>query len=225
MFSLDTFHRTYDTERIPVTLSGRTIELLKPASIDRFVDPDDVMKNFPLWSRFWEASWILANHLFNLAPDPQKTMLEIGCGLGVVGIAAAMAGHNITMTELNSDALNFARANAVTNGCAEIDIERLDWNKPHLEGRFDTIVGSETIYRNEDIEGLKALFERYLAPDGTVILAESVRRTGVIFWERMQKDYAIQAKRQVVRSDDGELHVILFRLQRKATKQTGSPYR
>lgn len=215
MFSLDTFYRTYDTECIPVTLNGRTIQLLKPASIDRFVDPDDVMKNFPLWSKLWEASWILASHLHNLPPDPQKTMLEIGCGLGLAGIAAAMAGHHITMTELNADALNFAKANAITNGCDNIAIERLDWNAPHLEGRFDYIVGSETIYRNEDIDGLKALFDRYLAPEGTVILAEGVRRTGVVFWERMQMSYDIQAKRQVVRSDDGEYHVVLFRLQRK----------
>jgi predicted nicotinamide N-methyase len=215
MFSLEKFYRTYDTERVPVKLNGRTIELLKPASIDRFINADDVMTNFPLWSKLWEASWVLATHLYNLAPDPHKTMLEIGCGLGLVGIAAAMAGHRITMTEIDPDALNFARANAAANGCTEIAVERLDWNDPQLEGRFDYIVGSETIYRNEDIDGLKALFDRYLTPGGTIILAEGVRSTGVVFWQQMHQEYDVKAKRQVLRSDDGDFHVVLFRLKRK----------
>ena len=96
----------------------------------------------------------------------------------MVGIAAAKAGHRVTMSELNPDALNFARANALANGCPEVVIQPLDWNAPHLEGRFDMIVGSETVYKTEDIDGLEALFDRYLNPAGTIILAEGVRRTG-----------------------------------------------
>lgn len=216
MFSLDDFHRTYDTDSTPVTLNGRTVTLFTPASIDRFIDPDEVMHDFPLWTKIWEASGVLASYLATLPPDPQKTMLEIGCGLGLAGIAAAMAGHQVTMTELNSDALNFARANAVANGFPELSIERLDWNDPKLEGRFDYIVGSETVYKTDDIDGLEALFNRYLSPGGTIILAEGVRRTGVVFWERMRHSYDVQARRQVLRSEEGDTHVVLFRLQQKS---------
>jgi len=115
MFSLDRFHHAYDTVAMPVTIDGHTLTLYTPASLDRFIDPDDMMHNFPLWAKLWEASGLLASYLFKLPPDPQKTMLEIGCGLGMVGIAAAKAGHRVTMTEINPDALNFARANALAN--------------------------------------------------------------------------------------------------------------
>jgi predicted nicotinamide N-methyase len=215
MFSLDNFHRTYDTASTPVTLNGRTVNIFTPASIDRFIDTDDAMHNFPLWTKLWEASGILASYLYDLPPDPQKTMLEIGCGLGLVGISAAMAGHRVTMTELNPDALNFAGANAAANGCPELPIDRLDWNAPQLEGRFDYVVGSETVYKTDDIDGLEGLFDRYLSPGGTIILAEGVRRTGIVFWERMRHSYDVQARRQVLRSDEGAFHVVLFRLQRK----------
>ena len=160
--------------------------------------------------------------LTGLPPNPMKTMLEIGCGLGMVGIAAARAGHRITMTELNPDALNFARANALANDCPQIAIERLDWNAPHLDGRFDTIVGSETVYKTEDIDGLEAMFDRYLNPGGTIILAEGVRRTGVDFWDRMRDRYDVKARRQTLRSDQGEKHMVLFRLQRRADRQLES---
>jgi predicted nicotinamide N-methyase len=218
MFSIAQFQRTYQTVSTPVTIDGHCLTLFKPASIDRFIDPDDPMKAFPLWARIWEASGLLASHLLHLAPDPQKTMLEIGCGLGLVGIAAAKAGHRVTMTEINPDALNFARANALVNACQGLAIQRLDWNAPQLDDRFDTIIGSETIYRNQDIAGLENLFDHCLKPDGTIVIAESVRRTGVAFWERMRRAYHVQARRQRLRSGDGEHHVVLFRLQRKADR-------
>lgn len=213
MFSLDEFHRTYDTTVTPVTINDHSLSLFTPTSIDRFINPDDVMTDFPLWAKIWEASGVLASYLTALPADPDKTMLEIGCGLGLVGIVAAMAGHRITMTELNPDALIFARANAVVNGCPDTPIESLDWNAPRLKGRFDYIVGSETVYRVEDIDGLEALFDRYLAPDGTIILAEGVRGTGVAFWERMRHTYHVQARRQTLRSEQGDQHMVLFRLQ------------
>lgn len=213
MFSLETFHRDYDTITTPVTIDSQSLKLFTPASIDRFIDPDDMMVNFPLWAKIWEASGILANYLVGLPPDPSKRMLEIGCGVGLVGVAAAKAGHRVTMTEINPDALNFARANALANGCPELRVERLDWNAPQLSGRFDYIVGSETVYKNEDIDGLEALFDRYLTSRGIVLLAEGIRSTGVAFWERMRHRYDVKAKRHTMRSEKGQHHVILFRLQ------------
>ena len=215
MFSLDSFHQIYETVSTPVTINGISLALFTPASIDPFINPNDVMHNFPMWAKIWEASGVLASYLVDLPSNPNQTMLEIGCGLGIVGIAAAKAGHHITMTDNNTDALNFSRANALANGCPHIPVKRVDWHSPSLEGCFDYIVGSETVYKTEDINSLEFLFEHYLAPEGTILLSESVRRTGVDFWERMRIAYHVQARRQTLRSDRGERHMVLFRLQRK----------
>jgi predicted nicotinamide N-methyase len=222
MFSLEAFHRKYDTVTTTVKINGKTLRLFTPASIDRFINQDDLMDNFPLWAKIWEASGVLATHLVGMPPDPMKSMLEIGCGLGMVGIAAAKVGHRITMTERNPDALNFARANALANGCPSVSIQRLDWNAPQLKGRFDTIVGSETVYRTEDICGLEAMFDRYLNPGGSIILSEGVRRTGVDFWERMRHRYDVKARRQALRSDQETQHLVLFRLRRKTQRPVES---
>ena len=40
MFSLDEFHRTYETVTTPVTINGQLLNLFTPASIDRFINPD-----------------------------------------------------------------------------------------------------------------------------------------------------------------------------------------
>jgi len=200
---------------MPVTIGGISLTLFKPQTIDRFIDPGDVMAGFPLWAKIWEASAVLAGYLIGLPPDPDKTMLEIGCGLGMVGIAAARAGHRVTMTEIDAHALDFARANAVANDCPGITIQRLDWNAPDLNGRYDYIVGSETIYRSEDIDALGSLFDRYLKPGGTIILASKVRGIGVEFWERMRHRYHVQVLKQKMSSDQGEEYMLLFRLRPK----------
>jgi predicted nicotinamide N-methyase len=219
MFSLDHFHRIYDTVETPVTINGQRISLFTPGSLDRFIDPVDTMQNFPLWAKIWEASILLASYLTGLPANPQKTMLEIGSGLGLVGVAAAKAGHCITMSERDPDALNFARANALANGFPEMAIERLDWHAPRLENRFDYIVGSEIVYQSKAIDCLEALFDRCLNPEGTIILAEGLRRTGVDFWQRMRHRYAMTAQRQSLRSDRGSHPLVLFQLKRKTDRE------
>jgi predicted nicotinamide N-methyase len=216
MFSLNHFHQTYDTVTTPVTINGLRLTLFKPASIDRFIASENTLAHFPLWAKIWESAGVLASCLTSLAPDPMKNMLEIGCGLGVVGIAAAKTGHRITMTEMNPDALNFAKANALANGCPELPVHRLDWNAPQMEGRFDYIVGSEAVYQTEAIKSLEVFFDHYLNPGGTIILAQRMRRTGLHFWERLRRQFNIQARRQTLRYDHGSQQIILFRMQRKA---------
>jgi len=103
---------------------------------------------------------VLADHLASLTPNGGKNLLEIGCGLGLVGIVAAAFGHKVTMTEQNSDALNFARANALTNlspSSPPIDIRRLDWNHPDLDDMFDLIVGSEVVYSQFEVKAQKKI--------------------------------------------------------------------
>jgi hypothetical protein len=104
-------------------------------------------------------------------------------------------------------------------GCPEMAIERLDWHAPQLENRFDYIVGSEIVYQTEAIDCLDALFDRCLNPEGTIILAEGVRRTGVDFWQRMRHRYDVKARRQTLRSDQKTHHMVLFQLQRKTDRE------
>ena len=145
----------------------------------------------------------------------ESGLLEIGCGLGLVGVVAASFGHKVVMTEHNPEALEFARANAELNGCPEVEIIDLDWNSPSLYGRFDYIVGSEIVYHQKDFDPLKNLFERLLKPDGEVILCEGVRRTSLDFFKEMQRHFDLQAHQKSIRSPEKTILVILCRMKRK----------
>ena len=55
MFSIDQFNRQYDTERRDIVIDGRRYWFFVPQSIDRFIDPEDPLQDFPLWAKIWPA--------------------------------------------------------------------------------------------------------------------------------------------------------------------------
>ena len=218
MLSMSAFDRKYETDVSSLVVGDRRFKFFVPESLDPFLDKDDVFSQFPLWSKIWEASIVLANHVVAMPVDPRGQLLEIGCGVGLVGIVAASYGHRVTMTEYNRDALNFARANARVNhtsGSSEPEIVELDWTKPVLEGRFDTILGSEVIYKEEYFEPLSDLFRRYLKPHGEIILSEGLRKTSLAFFKRMADVCDVRAQKRILRSKGEEKRVILASMRFK----------
>jgi predicted nicotinamide N-methyase len=212
-FSLEQFHRQYETESDTARINGRQIRFLKPKSIDRFLDSRDILKGFPLWAKVWEASLVLAGYMADRPVAPDHHVLELGAGLGLAGITAAMFGHRVTLTEYDPHALNFLQANIALNGCPHADARHLDWNQPLLDRHFDLIIGSEIVYKTSDIDLLLSLFQRHLKPGGQVVLAEAVRASGKVFWEKMSPFYHIRARKHTLRSEGAELTVVLFEMQ------------
>ena len=99
MQSVEAFQTEYDPRTAELVIRGRRFEIMLAKSLDRFIQPEDPMQGFPLWTKIWESSILLADHMAGLEPDPDRRILEIGCGVGLVGIVAASFGHRVTMTE------------------------------------------------------------------------------------------------------------------------------
>lgn len=205
----------YETDIFPVKIGERELEFHKPRTIDRFINPDDVMEDFPLWAKIWEASIVLMQHMADLPVVPNRRILELGSGLGVAGITAAAMGHDVTLTEYNEDALNFLRANAEANNCRHLTIHHLDWFKPEIEETFDLIIGSEIVYQASAVEALHEIFRKLLSPGGQVILTERVRSTGAVFFEKMTPHFDIRIRQRTLRSKEKSETVIIFELNSK----------
>jgi predicted nicotinamide N-methyase len=220
MFSMETFHQQYQTEQRELAVGERSFRFLVPVSLEPFVDPENLFKAFPLWAKIWEASLILANRLSAMPPLHNQRWLELGAGLGVVGIVAATFQHDVTITEFDRHALDFIRANAHLNDCTPRSIRRLDWTQPDLDTRFDRIVGSELIYNEKDFPALRTLFLSLLKPDGEILLAGEVRQTSAAFLDLMKADFQIAVARNTLRSEAGSTTILLTRLRPKAPLAT-----
>ncbi len=216
MFSLESFHDRYQTEVTEIVVAGRKYQILLPRGLDQFIKAEDVLDDFPLWVKLWKASWILADFLAQRKVDPDKQLLEIGGGLGLVSIVGFACGHRMTMTEYNPHALQFAKANAHLNNCAQLPVVSLDWQQPNLTGSFDTILASEVTYRSQDFAPLLNLFLSYLTPSGEIILASEMRKTSGEFYKFFQSEFDISILKKVLRSENEKTIVTLFRLHPKS---------
>jgi len=60
--------------------------------------------------------------------SPHEKVLDLGCGYGVVGIyiAKLIGGENVTMTDVDEQAVKFARENAALNGVENVNIIKSD---------------------------------------------------------------------------------------------------
>lgn len=217
MFSMESFKQEYETDTVDIVIRNRKFSFFVPKSLDRFIDPENVLNNFPLWAKIWEPCLILADYLASMPVNPEKRFLEIGGGLGLVGIVASSFGHKVTMTEYNHDALNFANANAHINNCSSnIEIKELDWNKPELKGTFDRILGCEIIYKKESFYPILRLFRTYLKKDGEILLSERARKSSMEFFRQMSEHFNIKAQKKIIRNDSDEIHVMMCRMTFKA---------
>jgi|GEM_PF-340848 len=215
MFSLEAFYKEYETTTNELVINGRKFQVLLPKDLTRFINAQDVFHEFPLWAKIWPASWVLAAYLAEMPVASAKRFVEIGAGTGLVSIVAAAYGHSITLTESNPDALQFAHANACINGCPQLPIVELDWNRPQLKDSVDYIVASEVTYKKEDLPPLVSLFKNCLNPGGEVILAGEMRRVSKDFYQQLETDFNVRAQKKILRSSGEETAIFLLRMTLK----------
>lgn len=90
---------------------------------------------------------------------PGLRILELGCGTGVVGLACALRGASVTMTDLPEN-LDLARANAEANKVSSgVVVQALSWGSP-TTSTFDVVIGSDCLY---DADVLPALLKTLIA--------------------------------------------------------------
>ena len=213
MFSIEAFYQEYETESTEAVVNGKKFNILLPKYLDPFINPLDALHDFPLWAKIWKASWVLSGYLADMPVEPDKRFLEIGAGVGLVSIVAASFGHQITLTEYNPDALNFAHANAHLNNCQDLPIRKLDWHHPQLKGKFDMIVASEVVYKQADFSALIQVFRSYLRPRGQIILASEMRKTGKDLFDLLKTDFDIKVEKKSLRSETGATRIMLFKMR------------
>jgi predicted nicotinamide N-methyase len=105
-----------------------------------------------------------------------RRVIELGCGLGAPGLAAARAGADVLLTDAEPEALALAEANARANRLA-IATRRLRWGDVPVElrGRHDVVLGADVTYDPRERAPLLATIARLLAPAGVAWLADPER--------------------------------------------------
>jgi len=139
-------------------------------------------ERLPYWAELWPAAVAMAQYIVQRLPLAGRQVLELGCGLGLVGVVAALHGARVLCTDYEAPALAFARHNAHCNACARMRFQLMDWRRPTLRRRYDYILASDVIYEARNFGPLVAILRRYLARGGMAVFSEPGRVNAVPFF-------------------------------------------
>lgn len=164
-------------------LGGRRLRVWRPAHPPEVQDPDaERGAAGPFWAQTWTSGVILAGLLARCSLHGVR-VLELGCGLGLVGIAAARAGGRVTVNDRSKLALAFTALNADENRLA-VETVQCEWQSPQaleVHGPWDLVLGSDILYDERSAYALTALLDRVVAADGEVWITDPGRDAASAF--------------------------------------------
>lgn len=170
----------------------------------------------PFWATTWRAASGLDCYLNRLDLTGQR-VLELGCGTGHAGIAAALRGAQVTLTDGVEDPLMLVRMSTqpIRDQC---DIQRLRFGIDQIPGeKFPFILGSDVTYLRGLWPELETCLQQHLAADGEVLLSDPYRIIANEFrdWIRA-RPWEYQEEKVVLR-DDPEHPIRIMRLRAKTS--------
>jgi ETFB lysine methyltransferase len=207
---------SYATTLQSVTFDGLSIDVLRVMDVDTLLDrlppvqfrPDE---RLPYWADLWPSALALARYLWHTVDVDGLQGLELGCGLGLVGVVASLKGAVMTLTDYEADALAFARYNSMRNGCQQAIIRHLDWHHSTLTEKYALIVASDILYERVNFQAILRLLQTGMAPAGRFILAEPNRPVARDFL-RLLRDQGFRYERvtEAVEIDGEQFDVSIY---------------
>ena len=182
----------YDVMQERVEVGSRTFDVARIRDINALVDamgPDDFGpdERLPYFSTLWPAAIGMAGHILDYPDmDLAGPVIELGCGLGLVSIAAAARGADVLATDYEPDALAFAARNAELNGVS-MRARFLDWRDIDDDlPTFATLLASDVLYEKRNVSPLCDAIERLLSREGVGLIGDPGRPEHTNFVEAIE---------------------------------------
>ncbi|KAI9188927.1 hypothetical protein H9P43_000349 [Blastocladiella emersonii ATCC 22665] len=151
----------------------------------------------------WGAGIVLASLIDRqllAIPDAATSILELGSGTGLGGLAASMQylGRTVTLTDYHPGVLATLGANAALNGCTNVVLRQLDWRwfiepevpadaatpvlpRAELVAAFhapDVLIAADVVYETRSVEYLAATLAAVAAKRVYIVLPMRPRYHG-----------------------------------------------
>lgn len=175
------YFRGLRVERYTLRLNGRSFKIVGLNDAADLLDHDDYAKRFldedvaPYGLELWPAARMLAEHVLAGEDGKGRSAVELGCGLGLVSIAAALKGWQVVTTDNEPTSLRFAQHNAELNHVDIAGFETLDWHQPPPNRRFHRVFAADVLYQLVDHQPVLTCVQTLLAPNGLALIADPNR--------------------------------------------------
>jgi predicted nicotinamide N-methyase len=164
---------------LPLTLGDRSFSIYGASAVDVLATRHQPI---PYWPVAWPAGLGLARYLAGVDLAGAR-VLEVGSGVGISGLGAAIAGASVLVTDNEPPALRLALMNARRNR-VPLRAAAADWRAWPLRGRFDRVIGSDVTYEPLAFDALLEVLDRSLIPGGEVLLSDPGRLATTAFQQK-----------------------------------------
>jgi predicted nicotinamide N-methyase len=168
-----------------VLVAGRDLLVNRPRDGEALIDDEafGAAEFLPYWAQLWPSGTALAQAVAVRSLGGMR-VVEVGCGLGLASLGAALAGADVLATDWSAAALALLQDNAAANGL-DVATAQVDWTAPAplLErGPFDLVLAADVLYERRAVAPLAALLPRL---GGEVLLADPGRPPLAAFLEEV----------------------------------------
>lgn len=177
----------FDVTTSLVEIHGESFSIQHPRDAETLIDEAAFNhdERLPYWADIWPSSVALAMALLPM-DGIGRTLLELGCGSGLVTAVALRAGFDVTATDYYEDALAFTRLNAQMNAAREPRTMVLDWRElPTVIEAFDVVVASDVLYERSHGPIIARAIATTLKEGGMGLVADPGRVGSPMFFDAL----------------------------------------
>ena len=202
-----------------VDVGERRLRLLRPREPEALLDEEafEHEEFLPYWAELWPSSLALAEAVEKCV-RPSMRVLELGCGLALPSVVAALEGARAVASDWSPDAIDVARRNAAMNGAA-VEAVRCSWDDAEVlvaAAPWDLVVASDVLYERRNVPLLLALLPR-LVGRGEILLADPGRPPIAGFLEGAAAHWRIASSRDTRLPRGG-----IYRLRKRRRPHVGA---
>ena len=161
-----------------VWLGDRALDVVRPRDSEALLDERAFAHEeyLPYWADVWPSGLALARAISVRALRGART-LELGCGLGLPAIAAALAGGRVLATDWAPDAIAFTQENARRNGAVLETAVRAwrDLEAPPAGRAWQLVLAADVLYEQRNVDELLEVLPRLAGARTEVLLADPDR--------------------------------------------------